>query len=103
MSMKLSKNHTLLTTTRSSIWQMDYSATYTKPQSHTQPMSSEFAQNVNTHSDNMSLPQEQQHQFAVSNLQSQRDLANAQRDAALFQLQLNREALAFYINTYVYI
>ena len=73
----------------------NYSATYTKPQSHTQPMSSEFAQNVNTHSDNMSLLQEQQHQFAVSNLQSQRDLANAQRDAALFQLQLNREALAF--------
>ena len=36
-----------------------------------------------------------QHQLSLLNLQVQRDLATSQRDAAMFQLQLNREALSF--------
>ena len=36
-----------------------------------------------------------QQQLSVLNLQTQKDILSSQRDAALFQLQLNREALAF--------
>ena len=45
--------------------------------------------------DSTTTLQQQHHQLSISSLQVQKDLITAQRDAAMFQLQLQREALEF--------